>query len=266
MITGGSPDVPPPKRDTNAASSSSAAASKGKDRVTFNPELDYSSPRSASTSILKGLDTFGSSTPARKPSSLSHQQHQQQNTSSGSNQEQLSPPSANDDSLRSPDHDNNDENTSTQHDDVPTEHGEYYTIPSLHQLHKLPAARLQSLSDFVVGRVGFGTISFHDPVNLTTLSSVDRLLGDVVIIEDRNCTVYPADYEGKPSAGDGLNVPATVVLERCWPVSKATREPIKKAGDPKLVSHIKRLRNLEGAKFIDFELETGKWTFEVDGF
>jgi nuclear pore complex protein Nup98-Nup96 len=250
-----SPQAAPPQRDSN----STGAAFKTKDRVTFNPDLDFSTSRSQYTvapSSLRGPDTFGSSTPVKKVSHLSQQQRNE-------SFESTPPP------LSSSLHGLvNDESISSALDttnDLPA-HGEYYTIPSIKHLYKLPAAKLQSFPDLVVGRVGYGKVSFHDSVNLTTLSSVDRLLGDVIIFEDRNCTVYPPDYEGKPSPGDGLNVPATIQLERCWPVSKSTREPIKAEADPKLISHIKRLRNLEGTRFVDFESETGKWTFEVEGF
>lgn len=252
-LANGSPDIAPPKRDAAVP----AAAARPKDKVTFNPELDYStsSPRDRlPASNLRGgpSDTFGSSTPLKGKSS-SNLAQSPANFSTDSISAPLSP-------TQSP----------TTSSTIPTtanlSHGDYYTIPSLDRLHKLPAAALQALPDLVVGRVGYGEVSFHAPVNLTTLSSVDRLLGDVVIFEDRNCTVYPPDYEGKPSPGDGLNVPATINLLRCWPVSKSTREPIKDMENPKLTSHIKRLRNLEGTRFIEFDAEEGKWTFEVEGF
>lgn len=145
-------------------------------------------------------------------------------------------------------------------------HGDYYTLPALSTLLKLPASALQALPDLVVGRVGFGQVSFNSPVDLTTLNSVEDLLGNIVVIEDRNCTVYPTDYEDKPPLGQGLNVPATITLLRCFPLDKATREPIKNKDSPKLISHIKRLRNLDGTEFIDFNVESGSWVFGVSGF
>ncbi|BGP40016.1 hypothetical protein JCM10449v2_003974 [Rhodotorula kratochvilovae] len=88
----------------------------------------------------------------------------------------------------------------------------------------------------VVGRVGYGQVAFIRPVDLTTLPSVDELLGGLVRLEDRNANVYPEEFEAsKPPPGEGLN-------------------------------HTKRLRNLEGTEFVDFDAETGRWTFQVHEF
>ncbi|KAK4047035.1 3',5'-cyclic-nucleotide phosphodiesterase [Microbotryomycetes sp. JL221] len=145
-------------------------------------------------------------------------------------------------------------------------HGDYYTVPSIEALRKMPANSLRSVKDLIVGRIGFGQVEFHDPVDLTTLHSVEDLLGGVVVFEDRNCTVYPDDddVDTKPRPGQGLNVPATITLERCWPLDKASRKPIKEG--PKLDKHIKRLQSLENTHWVDFNAETGEWVFTVDGF
>ncbi|GAA5978703.1 hypothetical protein JCM11641_006148 [Rhodosporidiobolus odoratus] len=146
-------------------------------------------------------------------------------------------------------------------------HGDYFTIPSLDTLQKLPAAKLRAVPDLVVGRVGYGQVAFSEPVNLTTLSSIEDLLGNLVRLEDRNATVYPEEYEDvKPPPGSGLNVPATITLEGCWPLDKATRKPIKDKDHARVQQHLKRLRNLEGTDFIDFDAELGKWTFGVEEF
>ncbi|GAA6048227.1 hypothetical protein JCM3770_006491 [Rhodotorula araucariae] len=145
--------------------------------------------------------------------------------------------------------------------------GDYYTVPSIETLQKLPAAKLRSVPDLVVGRVGYGEVRFMRPVDLTTLPSVDELLGGLVRLEDRNATVYPDGEEAtKPPPGEGLNVPATITLEKCFPLDKATRQPITDKEHPRIAQHIKRLRNLEGTEFVDFDAETGTWTFEVPEF
>ncbi|BGP16122.1 hypothetical protein JCM10213v2_004116 [Rhodosporidiobolus nylandii] len=146
-------------------------------------------------------------------------------------------------------------------------HGDYYTIPSLDTLQKLPAAKLRAVPDLVVGRVGYGQVAFSEPVDLTTLHSVEDLLGSLVQVEDRNASVYPEEYaDVKPPAGEGLNVPAVITLEGCFPLDKATRKPIKDMDHPVMQKHVKRLRKIEGTQFVDFEPETGKWTFQVDEF
>ena len=145
--------------------------------------------------------------------------------------------------------------------------GDYYTVPSLDTLRNFPAAKLRAVTDLVVGRVGFGQVAFSQPVDLTTLDTVEDLLGGIVRLEDRNATVYPDEYEDiKPPPGEGLNVPATITLENCFPLDKSTRKPIKEADHPRVQQHVKRLRNLEGTEFVDFEAESGKWTFEVQEF
>lgn len=160
------------------------------------------------------------------------------------------------------------------------EHGDYYTKPSIDVLQKMPASSLRSVPDLIVGRVGFGEIAFSKPVDLTTLPSVESLLGGLVVFEDRNATVYPSandddddhvvqeddDGTAKPARGKGLNVPATITLENCFPVDKSTREPIKDRRHPKVASHIKRLKKLEGTEFVDYDAEAGKFTFTVEGF
>lgn len=146
-------------------------------------------------------------------------------------------------------------------------HGEYYTKPSLETLQKLPASALHAVEDLVVGRVGYGEVAFQEPVDLTTISSVEDLLGGIVVLEDRNASVYAGDYEeDKPAPGQGLNVPAVITLEHCHPLDKATRKPIKDPDHPRLVQHIKRLKSLEDTNFIDFDVAEGRWTFRVVGF
>ncbi|GAA5851184.1 hypothetical protein JCM8547_004158 [Rhodosporidiobolus lusitaniae] len=149
----------------------------------------------------------------------------------------------------------------------PKQHGDYFTIPSLDTLQKLPAAKLRAVPDLVVGRIGYGQVAFSQPVDLTTLSSVEDLLGSLVRLEDRNATVYPEEFEDvKPPPGEGLNVPATITLENCFPLDKATRKPIRDGEHPRVQQHVKRLRGLEGTSFVDFDAESGTWTFEVTEF
>jgi nuclear pore complex protein Nup98-Nup96 len=115
--------------------------------------------------------------------------------------------------------------------------------------------------------VGYGEIHFLDPVDLTGLSKLDELRGQVVRFDDKECTVYPdSDDADKPAPGTGLNVRARIVLVRCWAVDKATREPIKDEKHPSAVKHLKRLKNMRDTHFESFDLSEGKWTFTVDHF
>ena len=146
-------------------------------------------------------------------------------------------------------------------------HGDYYSEPSIADLQKLPSSALRSVRDLVVGREGYGRVRFLEPVDLTTLESVRDLLGELIVLNDRNATVYPDSARfPKPDPGHGLNVPAVITLEKCWPVNKATREPIKDKDHPRMAAHVKRLQRLPDTEFISFDEPTGTWTMQVQGF
>lgn len=145
--------------------------------------------------------------------------------------------------------------------------GDYYTKPSLETLKKTSREDLAEVHDLRVGRVGFGEVSWLKPVDLTGLQSLDELLGSIVIIEDREVMVYPGEYEeDKPEVGNGLNVTAAVSLNNCWPLDKATRNPIKDPNNARVQQHIKKLRKKQETEFVDYEIETGTWTFKVQHF
>ena len=139
--------------------------------------------------------------------------------------------------------------------------------PSLEKLKMLGHDELSRFEGLVVGRVGYGTITFLEPVDLTNLRRLSSLLGEVVRFDDKECSVYPdADEAEKPPAGSGLNVKARIELVRCWALDKATREPIKDESHPGAVRHLKRLKNMKGTHFESFDIAEGKWVFTVDHF
>ena len=139
--------------------------------------------------------------------------------------------------------------------------------PDLASLKKLGYDELSAFKGLVVGRVGYGQIEFMEPVDLTGLSKLGALLGEVIHFEDKECSVYPDSEDAdKPLPGSGLNVKAKLTLERCWAVDKGTREPIKDASHSTVAKHLKRLKNMKDTHFQDFDMETGEWTFTVDHF
>ena len=145
--------------------------------------------------------------------------------------------------------------------------GEYWSEPPMPTLSSWGHNELIAIEKLVVGRVGYGKITFLDPVDLTGSGSVKQLFGDLVRFEDKECSVYPdLDNVDKPPPGSGLNVKAMVELDGCWPVDKATREPIKDENHPQMVKHLKRLRGMKDTKFESFDMKDGKWTFTVDHF
>ncbi|KAI8319181.1 C-terminal autoproteolytic domain of nucleoporin nup98, partial [Martensiomyces pterosporus] len=137
----------------------------------------------------------------------------------------------------------------------------YWMRPSLSELRAMPARKLRAVKDFTVGRTGVGQVRFLEPVNLTTVGSLSAIAGGVVLFDDRVCTVYP-DETNKPPRGEGLNVPAVISLEDCWPVDRATRQPITQVDDPRVRKHIRRLKSIDETTFIDFV--EGTWVFRVE--
>lgn len=126
--------------------------------------------------------------------------------------------------------------------------GGYYTIPPIQK-----AANTASLSNFVVARKGYGTISFSAPVDLTGISSLS-ILREVVEIERGRVAVYPNSAKEAP-AGTGLNVPAEVSLENVRPppeieVDEFTAE----------------LRGKPDTTFVSYNAETGLYVFTVEHF
>jgi nuclear pore complex protein Nup98-Nup96 len=143
--------------------------------------------------------------------------------------------------------------------------GEYWCLPPVADLQRLSFTDLQSVKDFTVGRVSFGTIQFLQPVDLTSVPSIADIPGKIVTFEHVECVLYP-DERLKPPQGEGLNVPARIKLDRCWALDKSTREPIKDPNDTKHIQRLRKMREQEGAEFVGFDMETGVWEFTVQEF
>ncbi|KAH7345325.1 nuclear protein 96-domain-containing protein [Rhizoctonia solani] len=157
---------------------------------------------------------------------------------------------------------------STVRDDTPaaeTADGDYWMIPALSELQAMSHDQLVSVPNFTVGRHGYGKITFLDPVDLTTVYAISDIPEKTVLFEQGACTVYP-DESQKAARGEGLNVPAEISLEKCWPRDKATRAPIKNSNDLVWQKQERKLRKMKDTEFISFEPEGGVWTFRVPHF
>lgn len=150
---------------------------------------------------------------------------------------------------------------------VKLQEGDYYVKPDLEVLKRKSYDELSSFEGLVVGRVGYGEIHFLESVDLTGLPKLGALLGELVRFDDKECSVYPDSEDvDKPLPGSGLNVKARIILIRCWPVDKASREPIKDETHPSLIRHIRRLKHIKDTQFESYVIEEGKWTFCVEHF
>ena len=161
--------------------------------------------------------------------------------------------------------------------------GDYVLSPPLHELRAMEYEQLAALHPFSVSRVGFGEVAFLEAVDLATLPDLSYIGGGVVQLRAKECFVYPQEedlesdvpldgvapgYVPVPKAplGHGLNVPARVSLEGCWPLDRATREPLTDAAHPRVKQHIAKLKNKKETEFVSYDAASGTWTFIVQHF
>lgn len=140
----------------------------------------------------------------------------------------------------------------------------YYIKPSLQTLGNMSRQDLKNVKNLVVGLKGVGEIVFEGPVDLSEID-LDQIMVGIVNFQPKTCTVYP-DEDAKPPQGKGLNVPATIKLEKCYPVDKTTKQPITDPQHPRVIAIIRKLRAVPETEFIDFIASTGTWTFKVQHF
>ncbi|KAK9478525.1 nuclear protein 96-domain-containing protein [Lipomyces japonicus] len=143
--------------------------------------------------------------------------------------------------------------------------GGYWTSPSLTALSNMSLKELESVSNLKVGRKGYGEVSFNELVDLSTFASPSEVPGQIVIFGSKTCTVYPDDSV-KPVQGKGLNVPATITLEKCYPFDKETRRSIVDPDHPSVPRHIERLQRMKDTEFVTYIVDSGTWVFKVKHF
>ncbi|EPZ32728.1 Peptidase S59, nucleoporin domain-containing protein [Rozella allomycis CSF55] len=140
----------------------------------------------------------------------------------------------------------------------------YFMKPSLNQLRMKSKEELKRVENFVVGRRGYGSVEFLESVDLSE-TELDKIAGCLVVFVEKEIAVYPEEIN-KPPVGQGMNVPALVKLEKCWPVKRSTREPIKDKDSLVLKKHVEKLKKVEETEFVDYLVENGEWVFKVKHF
>ncbi|XP_036603753.1 nuclear pore complex protein Nup98-Nup96 isoform X1 [Trichosurus vulpecula] len=140
----------------------------------------------------------------------------------------------------------------------------YYTIPSMDDLAKITNEKGECIvTDFTIGRKGYGSIYFEGVVNLTNLN-----LDEIVHIRRKEVIVY-LDDELKPPVGEGLNRRAEVTLDGVWPTDKTSRCLIKspeRLADINYEGRLEAVSRKQGAQFKEYRPETGSWVFKVSHF
>ncbi|MCJ1391499.1 Nuclear pore complex protein Nup98-Nup96 [Xylographa bjoerkii] len=142
--------------------------------------------------------------------------------------------------------------------------GAYYMRPSREDLRRMSRDKLKKVSGFTVGRENCGEVVFNEPVDLTTID-LDNVFDRIAIIKIRSVTVYP-DQHQKPLPGKGLNVPATISLKNSWPKQRDKVTPSYEKSGPKFNKHVARLKKVADTEFVDYDKDTGVWTFRVPHF
>jgi len=77
--------------------------------------------------------------------------------------------------------------------------------------------------------------------------------------------VYP-DESAKPPVDEGMNQPAQITLERCWPLDRATRQPIRDPMHKRYRQHVARLQRMPDTEFVEYVGDSGTWIFRVQHF
>ncbi|KAK9373774.1 nuclear protein 96-domain-containing protein [Lipomyces chichibuensis] len=141
----------------------------------------------------------------------------------------------------------------------------YWSSPSASVLRKMSLKELEGVANYKVGRKGYGEVSFNRPVDLSAFAHPEQIPGQLVLFGPKTCTVYPDDSI-KPEQGKGLNVPATITLEKCYPVAKDTKQSITEVDHPLVPVHIERLRKMKDTQFITYIADSGTWVFSIEHF
>ncbi|XP_063001013.1 spatacsin-like [Elgaria multicarinata webbii] len=117
------------------------------------------------------------------------------------------------------------------------------------------------VTNFTIGRKGYGSIYFEGEVNLTNLN-----LDEIVGICRKYVVIYP-DARLAPPFGQGLNRRAEITLDEYWPTDKTSGGLIK---SPSQLAKLKYENTLEadcrkcGVQFLEYRPETGSLVFKSD--
>ena len=171
--------------------------------------------------------------------------------------------------------------------------GGFYISPPVTEI--LAAAKKSKtpliIKELLLGRRHFGDVSFLSPVldissfipttderafllrlfGREAVSSVnahskedDIENNPIVSFGPRSITIYPEGTE-KPLINTGLNLPARIRLEGCYP--RRSHNTDGQVHDSSLIeAFVKKLRSVPGTTFLSYEEATGLWVFSVEHF
>lgn len=143
-------------------------------------------------------------------------------------------------------------------------HADYYTEPRVQELAAKERAEpgfCRRVKDFVVGRLGFGSIKFYGETDVRRLD-----LESIIQFNNREVIVYK-DESKKPPVGQGLNKPAEVTLLNIKCMNKKTGQQYMEG--PKIEKYKEMLMKKaqeQGAEFMSYDPVRGEWKFRVKHF
>lgn len=136
----------------------------------------------------------------------------------------------------------------------------YTSFPSMETLSKMSEADLAAVPNFVVERIGVGSVAWDGAVDVRDVN-----LDSVVTIENKAVEVYHKEEElgTKPSVGTKLNRPAVITLHGVYSKNgpNATSEE-KEKFDLKIARKTKEM----GAELIMIDSDEGIWKIKVMHF
>ncbi|KAF2073605.1 hypothetical protein CYY_005094 [Polysphondylium violaceum] len=138
----------------------------------------------------------------------------------------------------------------------------YTCKPSIKELSMMSDKELSKVHEFTIERAGHGSVKFFGDADIRGLD-----LDNIVSIQDREISVYPDEHTKAP-VGQGVNRPALVALERCWPTVKGKPNQYRKNPEDlnKYERALKKQAEVGEFKFVDYDQEKGVWRFTVEHF
>lgn len=126
-------------------------------------------------------------------------------------------------------------------------------------LSKMSPEEVRHVMNLTISRPDVGSIVFHGETDCTALD-----FENIVRLEIGEVLVYP-DPKAKPEPGQGLNKAATVTMYQCWPPNGSNVSQDLK-GQERYKKKIKDMTESRHARFIDYDITRGIWTFGVAQF
>lgn len=136
----------------------------------------------------------------------------------------------------------------------------YVMKPSAEELSQMSAADLAAVSNFVIERIGYGSVAWDGAVDIRGID-----LDSVVSIEKKAVEVYHQEEESgnKPPVGTKLNRPAIITLHEVYPKSGSNATEAEKI---KFEKKIEKNTSAMGASLVLYDVDFGIWKLHVEHF